>query len=137
MCEYLSQDYDIGDEVSSTYEGRHLTFDVDDVSYPATWDAGDILIIGDNCAGVALNDDSGDTVTIDTEGIWCLGVSETVAIGAQLYLNPADPDVLGDTPHPDYIPFGIALTAATYSSVNVACIVKVHVHPAVQGGSLS
>ena len=137
MCEYLSQDYDIGDEVSSTYEGRHVTVASADVSYPATWDSGDILIIGDNLAGVALNDDSGDYVTIDTEGIWCLGVSESVTLGDQLYLNPADPDDLGDTIQANYIPFGIALTDATYSSVLVACVVKVHVHPAVQGGSLS
>jgi len=140
MCEYNTQDYEIGDQVSSVGEGRYLTIDADDIDVPSDdeWDPGDIIIVGDNLAGVALtgSDSNPDFVVIDTQGVWCLGVNETVAAGAQLYLDPAD-GTLGDTPELSDIPFGRALTDATYATVPVPCVVQVHLERAILGGELS
>ena len=140
MCTYNTQDYEIGDEISSTGEGRVVTVPAADITWPATaiWDVGDIVVAGENLAGVALtsHDSNDDYVAIDTEGIWCLGVSETVVVGDEVYLDP-DTGVLRHTYVLYDIPFGIALTGATYASVPVACAIKVHLYPRLEGGDMS
>ena len=72
------------DEVSSTYEGRHLTFDETEITgHEHTWPTkGHPVVVGESIVGIALNTAAAitDFVTIDTEGIWLQSV---------VALNPA------------------------------------------------
>lgn len=93
-----------GDEVSSTYEGRHLTFSESQLTHPDNSaeevadlvNKGDPVLVGNDIVGVALK--SGVTVNteliaIDTEGIFQLSVVATdedgasaVAVGDVIYI---------------------------------------------------
>lgn len=130
-----------GTEVSSTYEGRHLTFLESELSHPTHVDTfvskGDPVVVGREIVGVSFAEAAAatDYVTIDTEGIWNLSVlanddlgAVLVAAGDALFINRttciiskiADPAV--------NTPFGYALGAIT--SGNTAVIaVKVHFDP--------
>lgn len=84
---YLATDHSAGDEISSTYEGRHVTVEESYLSHSyhadGLVDKGDPCIIGENIVGVALNSASAatDLITIDTEGIWALNVVGSVSDG--------------------------------------------------------
>ena len=88
-----------GDEVSSTYEGRHLSFSESQLIHPYHLDTfvdkGEPVLVGENIVGVAfvsavLNT---DLIAIDTEGIWQLSVlaedevgNSAVAVGDELFI---------------------------------------------------
>jgi len=131
---YLIADYSVGDEVSSTGEGRHLSFLESELTHPTGGDGfvdgGDPVVVG-TIVGVAFESASAatDTIAIDTEGIWCLNVvaeddngTTAVAIGDEIYIDGSG--VLskesGDTR------FGWALTTSGASSSAAKVIVKVH-----------
>jgi len=89
-----------GDEVSSTYEGRHLTFTESQITHPSHTDSlvdkGDPVVVGENIVGVAFKSAAAatDLVAIDTEGIWQLSVVATdqngnsaVAVGDEIFIN--------------------------------------------------
>jgi len=90
-----------GDEVSSTYEVRHLTFSESQITHPEHLadnlvDKGDPILIGENIVGVSFLSASANTdlVAIDTEGVWQLSVvaededgNVAVAVGDELYIN--------------------------------------------------
>ena len=91
---------DAGDEVSSTYEGRHLTFSEVQLTHPDNTDGmvnkGDPVLCGENIVGVALKDGAAeaDLIAIDTEGIWQLSVvaededgDVAVAVGDEVFIN--------------------------------------------------
>lgn len=84
---YLATDHSAGDEISSTYEGRHVTVEESYLSHSyhadGLVDKGDPCIIGENIVGVALNSASAatDLIAIDTEGIWALNVVGSVSDG--------------------------------------------------------
>lgn len=84
---YLSTGKTAGDEVSSTYEGRHITVEESYLAHAyhvdGLVDKGDPCIIGENIVGVAMNSASAatDYITIDTEGIWFLNVVGAVSDG--------------------------------------------------------
>ena len=87
---YLSTGKTAGDEVSSTYEGRHITIEESLLIHPyhaadGYVDKGDPVIFGNPVrgtgigsvgVGVALNSATAatDLIAIDTEGIWFLNV---------------------------------------------------------------
>ena len=86
-----------GREISSTYEGRHLTFRADAFTHPGAGVAyGDPVLVGGNIVGVAFGTEAvaADLIAIDTEGIWALLVSadddwgtSAVAIGDEIFIN--------------------------------------------------
>ncbi|MBU2249933.1 MAG: DUF2190 family protein [Gammaproteobacteria bacterium] len=89
-----------GDEVSSTYEGRHLTFSESQLVHPYIADGfvnkGDPVLVGENIVGVAFRDAAAatDLIAIDTEGIWQLSVKATdqngnsaVVVGDELFIE--------------------------------------------------
>lgn len=93
-----------GDEVSSTYEGRHLTFSESQITHPDhsgdeaadLVDKGDPVLVGNDIVGVALKSGvsvNTELIAIDTEGIFQLSVVATdedgavaVAVGDVIYI---------------------------------------------------
>jgi len=89
-----------GDEISSTYEGRHLTFLESELTHPSHTvefgdelvNKGDPVVVNDEAiVGVALKSAKtvNDLITIDTEGIFVLEVVATGAmpVGAAIYIT--------------------------------------------------
>ena len=86
-----------GTEVSSTYEGRHVTLIESEIMAPAGLTAyGDPVLGGGNIVGVALGTATaaGSLVPIDTEGIWALEVSaddelgtSAVVVGDEIFID--------------------------------------------------
>lgn len=114
---------DAGTEVSSTYEGRHLTVREDELIHPyhadGFVDKGDPVVVCDagvpatygNIVGVAFKsgEAAADYIALDTEGIWNLTVyaeddagNSAIEIGDCLYIRAgtlpgaADADGTGD-----------------------------------------
>ena len=137
-----------GDEISSTYEGRHVTVLESDLVHPVH--AGGIVNKGDpvvfgttglQAVGVALGGDAntvaGDLIAIDTEGIWNLDVDPTddngnsnVAGGDLLYINITNAVISKIRNTATQIPFGYALGIITAPGVE-AIAVKVHFDPSL------
>ena len=89
-----------GEEVSSTYEGRHITVLESQITHPSHTDGfvdkGDPVLVGDVIVGVAFTSAAAatDLVALDTEGIWILDVAATneagnsaVAYGDEIFIN--------------------------------------------------
>ena len=96
---YLATGMVAGTELSSTYEGRHVTFEESVITHPSHTDGfvdgGDPVVI-DEEVGVAFTGASAvtDLIAIDTEGIWWLNVVATddlgnsaVGRGDRIYIN--------------------------------------------------
>jgi hypothetical protein len=128
-----------GEEISSTYEGRHITLLESQLIHPTHGDAfvnkGDPVLIGTDLVGVAFNDASADTdlIAIDTEGIWALSCVATnysgnsaIAAGDRLYISSAG--IVSKNDHD--IPFGYALSALTTGYTGIVAV-KVHAGTAV------
>ena len=130
-----------GDEVSSTYEGRHLTFTESQLTHPDNGDGfvnkGDPVVVGENIVGVAFLSAAAatDLIPIDTEGIWQLSVVATnedgniaVAVGDELFINKTT-CVISKNPNKNtHQSFGYALYAID-SGVTDVIPVKVHWNP--------
>jgi len=114
---YLSTGKSAGDEVSSTYEGRHITIEENLLVHPyhtgvfgdELVNKGDPVIVGDpalgSCAvGVAFKSAAAatDLIAIDTEGIWFLNVlgieSDGTINGHAHALACGDPVYIQKTP---------------------------------------
>jgi hypothetical protein len=129
-------------EISSTYEGRHVTLPAELLNSPA---GGGVIVAKDpvtfgNVAdgygvGVAFNSGSGtDQIAIDTEGIWVLDVVATddegasaVRIGDIIFINRTTcvlSKISSDTTN---IVFGYALDTIASGTHGIA--VKVHWDP--------
>ncbi len=100
---YAEDDAIEGNEVSSTGEGRHLTFLGSDLIGPnALIQKGDPVVVAGGAGdivGVAFKTqvNAGDLIPIDTEGIWMLEVTATddygndaVAAGDALFIDDTD-----------------------------------------------
>lgn len=100
---YAEDDAHEGDEVSSTYEGRHLTFLGSELIGPhALIEKGDPVVVksgNGDIVGVAFKTQvlAGDKIAIDTEGIWMLEVvakddygNDEVEAGDPLFINTTD-----------------------------------------------
>jgi predicted RecA/RadA family phage recombinase len=130
---YSATGHSAGEESSSTYEGRHLTFEESLLTHPVHTDGfvdkGDPVNVGD-IVGVAFTgaDAATDQVAIDTEGVWFLNVvasddtgTSAVALGDQLYINTG---VISK--RASGIPFGKAMSLLTGSASAAVAAVKVH-----------
>lgn len=135
-----------GDEISSTYEGRHVTVLESDLIHPVHADGivnkGDPVVFGAGASGeevavgVALGGDAdtvaGDLVAVDTEGIWVLDVvavndagNSAVIGGEQLYINTTTAVISKTRNAATQIRFGYAL-GVLVAGVTEAIAVKVH-----------
>lgn len=144
------EDQEAGLEVSSTYEGRHVTFLESQLTHPAHDDVfvdkGDPVFAGD-IVGVAFKSALAltDLIAIDTEGIWYLtaygrksdgssdGYDAAIAIGDQIYIakdaNGLGLCTLSGQSDPNgNVPFGVSLGVVTGGS-SAVIPVKVHGHP--------
>ncbi len=130
---YLATGKVAGSEISSTYEGRHLTLEESYLTHIA---GGDALVNKGapvNCGsivGVAFNDAAAATslIAIDTEGIWFLNVvasddagTSAVIPGDRLYIATGVVSKKSSG-----IPFGWALGNLDASAAAAVCAVKVH-----------
>lgn len=147
---YINTDQAAGEECSSTYEGRHLTFAESVLAHPyhadGFVDGGDPVVYGD-IVGVAFTGAAAatDRIVIDTEGIWWLnvlgsvsddsddGVAEELSPGTPIYIKKAGgtvgaPYVLSGQSDPiAWQPFGYVLSTVT-SHLTVPTLVAVKVH---------
>ncbi len=135
-----------GDEVSSTYEGRHVTLLESDLIHPVhaggIVNKGDPVVFGAGATGqevgvgVAFDGDddtvAGDLIAIDTEGIWILDVvavndagNQAVAAGEQLYISRTTAVISKIRNVALNVPFGYALGIVA-SGVTNTIAVKVH-----------
>lgn len=131
-----------GDEVSSTYEGRHVTVTAAELLTSA---GGGVATKGLPCVfgrtglnGVGVCFGTGlttDLIAIDTEGIWDLLVSadhdegeSAVTGGDPLYINKTDGKISKRRNAPNQIPFGYAL-GIIGAGEDVVIPVKVHWDP--------
>lgn len=134
MPVYSMTSYSAGQEISSTYEGRHVTLLESDLVHPTHGDSlvnkGDPVLIGTDLVGVAFQSAAAatDRIAIDTEGIWALSCTATnysgnsaIAIGDRLYISSAG--VITKNDHD--VPFGYALSTLTTGYTGVVAV-KVH-----------
>jgi len=156
---YLATNATAGDEVSSTYEGRHITLEESLLIHPyhadTFVDKGDpvLFAVGSgymNGVGVALASATAatDLIAIDTEGIWFLDVlgciSDGSINGAARVLNAGDPVYIkkaagtvgapymlsGQDDANDWVPFGYLLGDVTaHLTTPTLVAVKVHWSP--------
>lgn len=135
-----------GEEISSTYEGRHLTLLESDLVHPThadgfvdKWDPV-VSATGKPCiVGVALNSAAAatDRIAIDTEGIFALDVvaandagNVAVAGGDLIYINTTTAVLSKVSDGATQVPFGYALGIITSGSTN-SIAVKVHWNPSL------
>ena len=125
------------DEVSSTYEGRHLTFLANDITGQehTLVTKGHPVVIGEHIVGVAFMTEvlGTDLIPIDTEGIWNLmvypkddlGAIDVVA-GDELWINKSNAEISKIRNTVTHTRFGYALGGVTTGVGNEVIAVKVH-----------
>jgi len=131
-----------GDEISSTYEGRHITALESAITHPTRdsgfVNGGDPVLVGDIIVGVALKTASAatDNITIDTEGIWALTVQAkddlgnvAVAEGDQIYINTTTCVLSKLMNKATQRRFGYAMSPAVSGTTTTVVAVKVHFDP--------
>ncbi len=133
-----SADLSENDEVSSTYEGRHLTFLESDITgHEHTWvTKGHPVVVGEHIVGVAFLTGTAatDKIAIDTEGIWALSVVATdedgpnaVVAGDELFIHKTTAIISKNANKVSHTRFGYALGSITTGTLVIA--VKVHWNP--------
>lgn len=135
----------LGTEVSSTYEGRHITATAAELNhgnvlavvtkgYPVIFD----IVAGAHGVGVAFNTEvaGADLIAVDTEGIWNLSVvasddaaNSLVVAGDPLYINTTTAVISKIRNNATQIPFGYALAQANGDGLAHTIAVKVHWDP--------
>ncbi len=137
---------DVGQEISSTYEGRHITLLESDLVHPTHTDGfvnkadpvvcatGDQVIVGVAFGSAAA---ASDRIAIDTEGIWNLDVvaandagNVAVAGGDIIYINTTTAVLSKIRNGATQRVFGYALGIITSGSTE-AIAVKVHSDPSL------
>jgi hypothetical protein len=147
---YLATYREAGDEISSTYEGRHITVEESYLSHAyhadGLVDKGDPCIIGENIVGVALISAAAatDLISIDTEGIWFLdvvgsvsdgtsdGIAKALVTGDVVYIEQtpgAGVNLSGESDPNRFKQFGYLLGDVS-AHVTTATLVAVKVHGA-------
>jgi len=134
-----------GDEVSSTYEGRHVTVLESDLIHPSHTDGfadnGDPVVFGTTglqAVGVVVGPSATaatDLVTVDTEGIWIIDVNaaddggnSAVEGGERLYISITTAIVSKIADSATNVPFGYALGHVD-AGLTETIAVKVHWDP--------
>jgi predicted RecA/RadA family phage recombinase len=142
---YVMTTKSAGDEISSTYEGRHVECQESDIVHPSHTDGfvdkGDPVLMG-KLVGVAFRDAAAatDIIAVDTEGIWALSVvadndagGSAVARCDRIYINKTTA-VLSKIENPaTNEPFGIALSTLTSHATGLVAV-KVHQDPEINVG---
>jgi len=132
-----------GQEISSTYEGRHITFPADYITHPTHAAPNlvlgkDPILVGGNIVGVAFSSASGvnDLIAIDTEGIWALSViaaddwgDSAIARGDEIFINKTTCELSKIRNANTHQHFGYALTTAAGDGAAHVVAVKVHWDP--------
>jgi len=133
------------EQVSSTYEGRHITVLDSEITGHANPDAdgfinkGLPLMIGDKIVGIPFIDAAAasDLIPVDTEGIWIVDVlakndagNSDVAGGDELYINLTTGVVSKINNTAVNRPFGYALGIIT-GGLTETIAVKVHFDPSL------
>jgi len=131
-----------GQEISSTYEGRHITFPETYLTHPSHTDnlvdGKDPVLVGENIVGVAFSSASGvnDLIAIDTEGIWALSVvaaddwgNSAIARGDEIFINKTTCILSKIRNANTHQHFGYALTTAAGDGAAHVVAVKVHWDP--------
>jgi len=127
------------DEVSSTYEGRHLTFYESDITgHEHTWvTKGHPVVVGEHIVGVAFRTATAatDLIAIDTEGIWNLSVVATdedgnnaVVAGDELFIHRTTAIISKNYNKNTHAHFGYALGSIGAGSTYVIAV-KLHWDP--------
>ena len=130
------------DEVSSTYEGRHLTVLGTEISSHMAGhtlqQAGHPLVVGESIVGVALTTETatgdGLYVAFDTEGIWLLSVvalnpaAVAVVAGDELFINRTTAVISNDDNKNINAHFGYALGGVAAGETGIISV-KVHWDP--------
>ena len=125
-----------GDQISSSDEGRYLTFFESELTHPVhdpvdvLVHKGDPVLVGDVIVGVALKTAKAttDLIAIDTEGVWVLEADATdfmggaIVVGDAIYAIPSSV-VLNNISAGTR--FGYALTGLTFGGTG-NIIIKVH-----------
>ena len=124
-----------GEQISSTYEGRHLTFQASELTHAGAVVTKGLPVVCGRIVGIALNTEvlGTDLIAVDTEGIWVVDVyaqdidgGSAVAGGDELFIK-TDTCVVSKTNYsPGYIPFGYALGIITTPGEVERIAVKVH-----------
>jgi len=134
----------IATEVSSTYEGRHITLLASEINhgnvlavvtkgYPVIFGT----VAGNHGVGIALNTEVAgtDRIAIDTEGIWNVSVvasddngNSLVTGGDPLFINTTTAVVSKIRDNATQIPFGYALGQVAAAATAVIAV-KVHWDP--------
>ena len=129
-----------GDEVSSTYEGRHLTFLASDITGQDTTlvTKGRPVVVGEHIVGVAFETEvaAADLIPIDTEGVFLLEVVATdedgnnaVVAGDELFIHKTNAVISKNANKVTHTRFGYALGNIDAASTAVIAV-KVHWNPA-------
>lgn len=129
-----------GTQVSSTYEGRHLTFRNDEITAVAAGcSKGTPVMVGENIVGVAFDTPvlASDLVAIDTEGVWNLPVTATeegalaslVVAGDELFISKTTCIISKNFNKNTHTHFGYALGGVPAGDVAQVIAVKVHWDP--------
>ena len=145
---YLNTGASAGDEISSTYEGRHVTIEESLITHPTHADGfvdgGDPIVlsgtgVNGHIVGVALSSAAAatDLIAIDTEGIFFLSVvgsddagNSAVDEGDIIYINTTTCVLSKIANWATQIPFGLSLGDVPTGTTAV-CAVKVHWAPAI------
>jgi len=141
---YDMTNYSAGQEISSTYEGRHLEMTESLLTHPTHTDGfvdkGDPVLFGKQ-VGVAFKSAAAatDLIAIDTEGIWALSVvavdaagNSPVARGDRIYINTTTAVLSKIATPATNMPFGIALSTLATGTTGVVAV-KVHQDPETMG----
>ena len=137
-----------GTEISSTYEGRHVTFPESYMVHPLQTgnfvNYGDPVLVGEEAVGVSFGTATAaaDEIAIDTEGIWALdvlgsisdgtvdGVAHALVAGDPVYINRTTGQTYmlsGQSDPHNFVLFGYLLTGVDASlTVPTVAAVKVH-----------
>ncbi len=132
-----------GSQVSSTYEGRHVSLYASEITSPTgTVVKGDPVVFGtiagNHGVGVAFKSEvaATDIIPIDTEGIFNLSVvasddlgNSLVTGGDPLFINTTTCVISKIRDNATQIPFGYALGQATGDGTALVIAVKVHWDP--------
>ena len=135
---YSATGHSSGEESSSTYEGRHLTFEESVLIHPTHTDGfvdkGDPVLVGENIVGVAFDGGAAatDLIAIDTEGIWfldCVATDEdgnsAIAVGDELYIHKTTAVISKNPNKQSHAFFGYALSTLATGTTDVVAV-KIH-----------
>ena len=129
-----------GEEGSSTYEGRHLTFYESELTHPSRTSTfvnkGDPVLAGENIVGVAFGTAAAatDPIAIDTEGCWYLTAYATdadgtsaIAVGDEIFIDKSTCLLSKNNNKSTHQRFGYALSILASGSGVVK--IKIHWNP--------